>query len=274
MPQTEQIGKSRRRYGTLARLRRLGWPLVEAVYNIGTVLRFSFKIAMCIPSSLRRFSLIWTQIFTLGTLSLPIVVVSGAFIGFVLGLQFYTILDRYGQTQLVGAAAALTLFRELGPVLTALLYIGSACTSVTAAIGLKRASEQIAAMEVMAVDPIKYEITPRFIAGMISLPLLTIIMLGVSIMGTYFMAVIQIGLDEGFFWSNMQRLTRFFGDFTEGLFKSFVFAIFANLIALYQGFGAHPTAEGVARATTRTVVLASLVILGMDFIITSFFVDN
>ncbi len=274
MPGNEQLGKSRRRYGTLARIRRLGWPLVESVYDIGMVLRFSLMVMLRIPSALRSFSLIWVQIFTLGTLSLPIVIVSGAFIGFVLGIQFYTILDRYGQTQLVGAAAALTLFRELGPVLTALLYIGSACTSITAAIGLKRASEQIAAMEVMGVDPIKQEIAPRFIAGLISLPLLTIVMLGVSIMGTYFMAVIQIGLDEGFFWSNMQRLTSFYGDFTEGLFKSFVFAIFANLIALFQGYVAHPTAEGVARATTRTVVFASLVILGFDFIITSFFVDN
>ena len=268
------LGKSRRRHGTAARIRRLGWPLVESVHDLGTFGRFCWMVILRVPSCFRRFRLVWLQIFDLGTLSLPIIVVSAIFIGFVLGLQFYTILDRYGQTQIVGAAAAITLFRELGPVLAGLLYIGCSCTAITAAIGLKRSSEQIASMEVMAVDPFEREISPRFIAGLICLPLLTIIMLAVAIVGTYFMAVIQVGLDEGFFWGNMQRYTKFFGDFTEGFAKSVAFAVAVNLIALYHGYTARPTAEGVARATTSTVVYASLTLLGLDFVITAFLVDN
>ena len=268
------IGKSRRRKGLIANIRRLGYPLVENVYDLGTFGRFSLLVFKRIPTSLLRFTLIWRQIYNLGTLSMPIIIISGLFMGLVLGLQFYTILDRYGQTQIVGAAAAITLFREIGPVLTGLLYVGCSCTAITAAIGLKRTSEQIASMEVMAVDPLEREIAPRFIAGFISLPLLTIIMLGIAILGTYFMAVVQIGLDAGFFWGNMQSSTTFFGDFTEGLTKSIAFAAVVNMIALYHGYVAHPTAEGVSRATTSTVVYASLVLLGMDFTITAFMLDN
>lgn len=263
------VSKSRRRRGIVSFLRRLGWPLVETIHNLGMVGRFLYYVIIRVPQALLRFRLVWHQVYNLGTLSLPIILVSGLFIGLVLGLQFYTILDRYGQTQIVGAAAAITLFRELGPVLTALLYIGSACTSITASIGLKRASEQLDAMSVMAVDPIEREIAPRFIAGVICVPLLTIIMLGIAIVGTYTIVVVHIGLDEGFFWGNMQRYTTFFGDFTEGMAKSFFFGIFANIIALFHGFTAKATAEGVARATTRTVIYASLIVLALDFIITS-----
>lgn len=270
LPEPErELGRSRRRTGVVAAIRRIGWPFVEAIHDLGTVGRFFYYILARSPRAALRFRLVWLQIYYLGALSLPIIIVSGLFIGLVLGLQFYTILERYGQTQIVGAAAAITLFRELGPVLTGLLYVGSACTSITASIGLKRASEQIDAMEIMAVDPIEREIAPRFLAGVICVPILTIIMLGIAIVGTYTIVVVHIGLDEGFFWGNMQRYTTFFGDFTEGIAKSFFFGIFANLIALYHGYSALPTAEGVARATTRTVIYASLVILGLDFIITS-----
>ncbi len=268
------VGKSRRRKGLAAKIRRLGWPLVETVHDLGTFGRFSVYVFKRVPASLARFGLIWRQIYNLGTLSMPIIVVSGLFIGLVLGLQFYTILERYGQTQIVGAAAAITLFRELGPVLAGLLYIGCSCTAITASIGLKKSSEQIASMEVMAVDPLEREIAPRFVAGVISLPLLTIVLLAVAIVGTYFMAVVQIGLYEGFFWGNMQRYTKFFGDFTEGMAKSFVFAVAVNLIALYHGYRAMPTAEGVARATTAAVVYASLTLLGLDFIITAFLLND
>lgn len=268
------LGKSRRRKGFLAKIRRLGWPLVETMHDVGTFGRFSAYVIKRVPASLLRFGLVWKQIYNLGTLSMPIIVVSGLFIGLVLGLQFYTILARYGQTQIVGAAAAITLFRELGPVLAGLLYVGCSCTAITASIGLKRSSEQIASMEVMAVDPLEREIAPRFVAGVICLPLLTIILLAVAILGTYFMAVVQIGLYEGFFWGNMQRYTKFFGDFTEGLAKSFAFAVAVNLIALYHGYRAHPTAEGVARATTAAVVYGSLTLLGLDFIITAFLLND
>ena len=266
------IGRTRRRKGVVASIRRLGWPLVETIFDLGTFGRFCASVIKRVPHAFIRFGLVWRQIYNLGTLAMPIIVVSGLFIGLVLGLQFYTILDRYGQTQIVGAAAALTLFRELGPVLAGLLFIGCSCTAITASIGLKRSSEQIASMEVMAVDPLEREVAPRFIAGMVSLPLLTIILLAVAIVGTYIMAVIQIGMDEGYFWGNMQRLTKFFGDFTEGLLKSFVFGIIVTLIALYHGYTARPTAEGVARATTKTVVYASLTLLGLDFIITAILV--
>ena len=268
------LGRSRRRKGLIATLRRLGWPLVEYFYDLGTFGRFCFVVFRRLPSSITRFNLIWRNIFNLGTLSLPIIIVSGLFIGLVLGLQFYTILSRYGQTQLTGAASALTLYRELGPVLAGLLFIGSSCTAMTAAIGLKRASEQIASMEVMAVDPFEREIIPRFVACLISLPLLTIVLLAVAIVGTYSMAVLQIGLDEGYFWGNIQQFAKFFGDFTQGMFKSLVFAVAVSLIALYHGYTAHPTAEGVARATTSTVVYASLTLLGLDFLITASFINH
>lgn len=270
----ELLGRSRRRRGLGSAIRRLGWPLVEYVYELGTFGRFCGIVLRRLPSGFARLGLVWRNIYSLGTLSLPIILVSGLFIGLVLGLQFYTILSRYGQTELVGAAAALTLYRELGPVLAGLLFIGSACTAITAAIGLKRASEQIASMEVMAVDPIEREIVPRFLACIISLPLLTIVLLAVAIVGTYSMAVLQIGLDEGLFWSNIVQFARFFGDFTEGMIKSFVFAIAVALIALYHGYTAHPTAEGVARATTATVVYASLTLLGIDFFITAVLIKD
>ena len=273
-PDVQLLGKSRRRKGLVAKIRRLGWPLVETVHDLGTFGRFSWMVFKRVPACLGRFRLVWVQIYNLGTLSMPIILVSGVFIGLVLGLQFYTILARYGQTQIVGAAAAITLFRELGPVLTGLLYVGCSCTAITASIGLKRTSEQIASMEVMAVDPLEREIAPRFVAGVISLPLLTIVLLAVAILGTYFMVVVQIGLYEGFFWGNMQRFTKFFGDFTEGFAKSVVFAIAVNLIALYHGYRAKPTAEGVARATTAAVVYGSLTLLGLDFIITSFLLND
>ena len=260
----------RRRVGLRASIERLGWPLVETVNDLGTVVRFLLISISRMSTCLRRPSLVWRQIYYVGVLTMPIIIVSGAFIGMVLGLQFYTILERYGQTQIVGAATALTLYREIGPVLAALLYIGSSCTSITASIGLKRASEQIAAMEVMAVDPFEREIAPRLLAGIISLPLLTMIMLAIAIMGSYMVAVVQIGIDEGYFWSNMQSLAKFGTDVLGGLLKSLVFGIFTTTTALYQGYAAQPTAEGVAKSTTKTVVYSSLLVLGSDFVLTAF----
>ncbi len=264
---------NRRRKGLIADVRRLGWILNATFYDLGRVFRFFMAILARLPAVFRRFGLVWRQIYYVGTLSMIIIVVSAVFIGLVLGLQFYTILDRYGQTQIVGAAAALTLYRELGPVLTALLYVGCACTAMTAAIGQKRATAQIDAMAVMAVDPIEREIAPRFYAGVIALPLLTMVLLAISIFGTYLIAVVQIGLDEGFFWSNIIRYATFFGDVTNGLLKSFAFGIATTLTAVYQGYHATPTAEGVAQATTKTVIMGSLLVLGIDFIMTALMLE-
>ena len=209
---TAALSVNRRRVGLVASIRRLGWLLNSNIYYAGQVFRFFMGIMVRTPQVLRRFGLVWRQIYFVGTLSMIIIVVSAVFIGLVLGLQFYTILDRYGQAQVVGAAAAITLYRELGPVLAALLFIGCACTAMTAAIGQKRATSQIQAMAVMAVDPIEREIAPRFWAGVISLPLLTAVLMAIAIFGTYLIAVVQIGLDEGFFWSNMLRFASFSKD--------------------------------------------------------------
>ncbi len=265
--------RSRREIGIVAFIHRLGWPWIEATYKLGTALRFALSVVARSGLCLRRFSLVIREIQNVGVLSLVVILVSGLFIGFVLGLQFYVILDRYGQEQLIGTAVALTLFRELGPVGTALLFVGCACTSMTAAIGLKRASEQIAAMEVMAVDPVAREIAPKFWATMISLPLLTIYFNAIGIFGAYLIAVQQIGVDPGIFWTEMHSKVAFFGDFTGGMIKSVCFAAAVGMISLYQGYVCTPTAEGVSRATTRTVVLGSVTVLGLDFILTAFMIE-
>ncbi len=261
---------SRRQHGVVHSIRRLGWPVIEALISIGHSFWFLMTILKSSGKCLRNPRLVTQQMYMVGTLALTVVIVSGIFLGFVLGLQFFYVLDRYGQTSLVGLAAALTLYRELGPVLTAFLFIGCSCTAMTAALGLKKSSEQIAAMEIMAVDPIEYEVAPRFWASIISVPLLTLVLLALAIYGTYLIAVVQIGIDNGAFWSNIQERVLFFGDVTSGLFKSLVFGIFSALIALYQGYHAIPTSEGVAKATTRTFILASVTVLGLDFIISAF----
>ena len=267
---TAAMSVNRRRVGLVASIRRLGWLLNSNIYYAGQVFWFFMGIMKRTPQIIGRFGLVWRQIYFVGTLSMIIIVVSAVFIGLVLGLQFYTILERYGQAQVVGAAAAITLYRELGPVLAALLFIGCACTAMTAAIGQKRATSQIQAMAVMAVDPIEREIAPRFWAGVISLPLLTAILMAIAIFGTYLIAVVHIGLDEGFFWSNMLRFASFNNDVLSGMFKSVVFGVATSLTAVFQGYHATPTAEGVAHATTKTVIIGSLLVLGLDFVLTAF----
>lgn len=261
---------SRRQAGLVAAVRRLGWPFVEAVMSVGHGFWFFLGILRHSGACVRNPRLVTHQMYLVGVLAISVIIVSGVFLGFVLGLQFFNILERYGQTSLVGLASALTLYRELGPVLTALLFIGCSCTAITASIGLKKSSEQIAAMEVMAVNPIEHEIAPRFWACVISLPLLTMILLAVAIFGTYLIAVVQIGIDDGTFWGNMKENATFFGDVTDGLTKSLVFSVSSALIALYQGYYAIPTSEGVAKATTRTFILSSVSVLGLDFILSAF----
>jgi phospholipid/cholesterol/gamma-HCH transport system permease protein len=191
------------------------------------------------------------------------------FVGFVLGLQGYYTLNKYGSEQALGLLVALSLVRELGPVVTALLFAGRAGTSLTAEIGLMKATEQLAAMEMMAVDPLARVLAPRFWAGVIAMPLLAAVFSAVGVLGGYVVGVVLIGVDEGAFWSQMQGGVELWADIGNGVLKSVVFGIAVSFIALYQGYVAAPTPEGVARATTRTVVIGSLMVLWLDFLLTA-----
>ena len=269
----EKSRANRRDFSFAGFIRRLGWPVVEVLYNTGLGMRFTLAVIARSGLSFGRPRLIVSHMMLTGVNTLVIIFVSGLFIGLVLGLQFYFMLSRYGQENLLGVGVALTLFRELGPVASGLLFVGCACTSMTAAIGLKKSSEQIAAMEVMAVDPIARELAPRLWAAVISLPLLTIYFDVVGILGSYAIAVGQIGIDSGVFWSGIQEQVQFYDDFIQGIFKSLFFAFVAALIALYEGYFCVPTAEGVAWATTRTVIKGSLSVLALNFVLTAFMVN-
>jgi phospholipid/cholesterol/gamma-HCH transport system permease protein len=203
-------------------------------------------------------------------MSLLIIIVSAFFVGMVLALQGYNTLQKYGSSEAIGVLVALALVRELGPVVTALLFAGRAGTAITAEIGLMKTTEQLSAMEMMAVNPIARVVAPRFWAGVISMPILASIFSMVGILGGYLVAVPLIGVDDGAFWSQMQANVDFSADIVNGVIKSLVFGVVCTMIALFEGFDAPPTAEGVSRATTRTVVISSLTVLGLDFILTSF----
>jgi len=218
---------------------------------------------------LRRPRLVIEQLRFIGNDSFIIIAVSGLFVGFVLGLQGYNTLNRYGSEQALGLLVALSLVRELGPVVTALLFAGRAGTSLTAEIGLMKAGEQLIAMEMMAVDPLARVLAPRFWAGFIAMPLLAAIFSAVGILGGYFVGVGLIGVDPGAFWSQMQAGVDVMDDVLNGVIKSVVFGVAVTFIALYQGYEAKATPEGVSRATTRTVVIASLTVLALDFVLTA-----
>jgi phospholipid/cholesterol/gamma-HCH transport system permease protein len=216
-----------------------------------------------------RGSLLRDQIHFLGNYSLPIIAVAGLFVGFVFGLQGYYTLQRYGSSEALGLLVTLSLVRELGPVVSALLFAGRAGTSLTAEIGLMKAGEQISVMEMMAVDPVQRVLAPRFWAGVITLPLLAAVFSAMGIIGGWVVGVLMIGVDAGSFWSQIQGGVDVWKDVGNGVVKSIVFAFTVTFIALFQGFEAQPTPEGVASATTRTVVVASLSVLGLDFILTA-----
>ncbi|MEW1782542.1 lipid asymmetry maintenance ABC transporter permease subunit MlaE [Ralstonia sp. 25C] len=218
---------------------------------------------------LRRPRLVIEQLRFIGNDSFIIIAVSGLFVGFVLGLQGYYTLNRYGSEQALGLLVALSLVRELGPVVTALLFAGRAGTSLTAEIGLMKAGEQLIAMEMMAVDPLARVLAPRFWAGLIAMPLLAAIFSAVGILGGYFVGVGLIGVDPGAFWSQMQAGVDVMDDVVNGVIKSVVFGVAVTFIALFQGYEAKATPEGVSRATTRTVVIASLAVLALDFVLTA-----
>ena len=247
----------------------LGLSVRGQLSHLGYATRLFIRLVGMSGSALKRFGLVRDQIFFLGNYSLTIISVSGLFVGFVLGLQGYYTLQRYGSSEALGLLVALSLVRELGPVITALLFAGRAGTALTAEIGLMKAGEQLSAMEMMAVDPVRRILAPRFWAGIIAMPLLAAVFSAVGVMGGWVVGVAMIGIDAGAFWSQMQGGVDVWRDVGNGVIKSFVFGITVTFVALYQGFEAQPTPEGVSRATTRTVVVASLAVLGLDFLLTT-----
>jgi phospholipid/cholesterol/gamma-HCH transport system permease protein len=248
---------------------QIGYATRLWLTSLGYGTRLFMRLWMLLPTTLRRFGLIRDQIHFLGNYSLAIIVVSGLFVGFVLGLQGYYTLQRYGSSEALGLLVALSLVRELGPVVTALLFAGRAGTSLTAEIGLMRAGEQLSAMEMMAVDPIQRILAPRFFAGVIAMPLLAAVFSAVGVIGGYVVGVVMIGVDAGSFWSQMSGGVDVWRDVGNGIIKSVVFGITVTFVALLQGYEAQPTPEGVSHATTRTVVMASLAVLGLDFVLTA-----
>jgi len=250
-------------------IRMIGHRAINAVWRIGVASRFFVYTLLYSGSSFRRFRLTIKELFSTGVMSLIIIIVAGLFVGMVLGLQGYETLKRYGSESALGTMVALSLVRELGPVVAALLFASRAGSAMTAEIGLMKATEQISAMEMMAVNPIARIVAPRFWAGVISMPLLAAMFSAVGVFGGYLVGVVQIGVDEGSFWSQMQSAVDFRDDILNGVIKSFAFGIVVTLIALFEGFDAPPTAEGVSGATTRTVVTSSLAILMLDFVLTA-----
>lgn len=251
-------------------VRKVGHRAVDMVWRIGYSTRFFALILLHSGPSFRRFQLIVRELFFTGVMSLIIILVAGLFVGVVLGLQGYETLKSYGSESALGTLVALSLVRELGPVLSALLFASRAGSAMTAEIGLMKATEQIAAMEMMAVSPIARVVAPRFWAGVISMPVLAVMFSAMGVFGGYLVGVVFIGVDEGSFWSQMQGSVDFQHDILNGVLKSFVFGVAVTVISLFEGFDAPPTAEGVSGATTRTVVQSSLAILLLDVILTAF----
>ncbi len=247
----------------------LGLAVRTWLAEVGDATRLFFRLLALSGPTLRRFGLVIEQAFFVGNKSLSLITVSGLFVGFVLALQGYYTLQRYGSAEAVGLLVALSLVRELGPVVTALLFAGRAGTSLTAEIGLMKAGEQLAAMEMMAVDPVQRVLAPRFWAGLIAMPLLAAVFSAVGIFGGWLVAVPLIGIDSGAFWSQMQGGVDVWADVGNGAVKSVVFGLTVTFIALRQGHACKPTPEGVSLATTRTVVIASLAVLALDFVLTA-----
>ncbi len=250
-------------------LQLLGARTLAMLQGWGHAAIFFADLLRALPASLRRFGLVVTQVHAIGNRSLLIILASGLAVGFVLALQMYYALVTYGAAESLGLIVNLSLVRELGPVVTALLFAGRAGTSLTAEIGLMKAGEQIAAMELMAIDPRQRVLAPRFIGGIISMPLLAILFSAVGIIGAWVVAVGLIGIDAGNFWSIQQKGVDVWRDVGNGVVKSAVFGIICTAVALYQGYETEATPEGVAHATTRTVVISSLAVLGMDFVLTA-----
>ena len=250
-------------------LAALGTRTLATMRGWGHATLFFIDLMRVLPAALRRFDLVVTQIHAIGNRSLLIILASGLAVGFVLALQMYYALVTYGAAESLGLVVNLSLVRELGPVVTALLFAGRAGTSLTAEIGLMKAGEQLAAMELMAIDPRARVLAPRLLGGIVSMPLLAILFSAVGIIGAWVVAVGLIGIDAGNFWSIQQNKVDIWRDVGNGVVKSAVFGVVCTFVALYQGYEAEATPEGVAYATTRTVVVSSLAVLGIDFILTA-----
>jgi phospholipid/cholesterol/gamma-HCH transport system permease protein len=247
----------------------LGFAVRCKLADLGAAARLFLRLLFCVVPVLRRPALLRDQIHFMGNYSLAIIAVSGVFVGFVMGLQYYYGLQRFGAADSVGMLISLSLVREFGPVLTALLFAGRAGTSLTAEIGLMKAGEQLSAMEMMAVDPVSRILAPRFWAAVIAMPVLAAVFSAVGVLGGWVVCVPMIGIDSGAFWSQMQSGVDVWLDVGNGFIKSVVFGFAVSFVALMQGYEAQPTPEGVARATTRTVVMASLTVLALDFVLTA-----
>ncbi|WP_203141729.1 lipid asymmetry maintenance ABC transporter permease subunit MlaE [Marinobacter mangrovi] len=251
------------------RLATIGRGTFDILASLGRSSEFLVRSLIAVPRPATGLPLLVKQIYAVGVLSLAIIVVSGLFIGMVLGLQGYNILTDYGSEQAIGQMVALTLVRELGPVVTALLFAGRAGSALTAEIGLMKATEQLSSMEMMGVDPLRRVIAPRFWAGFITMPLLAMIFSVVGIWGGMLVGVDWLGVFEGSYWANMQSSVDFGEDVLNGVIKSIVFGFVCTWIAVYQGYDSVPTSEGISSATTKTVVYSSLAVLGLDFILTA-----
>ena len=247
----------------------VGYAVRGKLADIGMGARLFGRLLALFGATMRRFGLVRDQVHFLGNYSLSIITMSGLFVGFVLALQGYNVLQLYGSSNSLGLVVTLGLVRELGPVITALLFAGRAGTSLTAEIGLMRAGEQLAAMEMMAVDPERRILAPRFFAGVIAMPLLAAVFSAVGVAGGWLVGVVLLGVDGGAFWGQMQAGVHVLRDVGNGVAKSVVFGIAVTFVAVLQGYTAKATPEGVARATTRTVVMASLAVLALDFVLTA-----
>ena len=254
----------------IAAIQKLGSRGVNTLWRAGAMARFFLLILANSGMSFRRFRLTIREIYFAGVMSLVIIMVSGLFIGMVLGLQGFETLQKYGAEETMGVLVALSLVRELGPVVTALLFASRAGSAITAEIGLMKATEQLKAMDMMAIDPMARVVAPRFWAGAISMPLLAALFSAMGIFGGYIIATLLVGIDAGVFWSNLHAAVDFRYDVLNGFVKSVVFGVAISIIATFEGFDADPTAEGVARATTRTVVTSALTVLLLDLILTGF----
>ncbi|MDH3758107.1 MAG: lipid asymmetry maintenance ABC transporter permease subunit MlaE [Gammaproteobacteria bacterium] len=249
--------------------RDLYYTVFEFVRTFGALQLFFLRLLMHTPTVLsRRFGLVIGQVYNAGALSLVIIVICGFFVGAVLGLQGFSNLSRFNAEDSVGAVAALALVKELGPVITALLFAGRAGTALSSEIGLMKATDQLSAMEMMAVNPIRRVVVPRFLGGVVAMPLLAAVFSMVGLLGAHLVCVPLLGVDVGSFWQQMQQSVEV-ADINEGIIKSIAFGIAASLLAVWEGYNAIPTAEGVGRATTRTVVLTAIVVLIFDFMITA-----
>jgi phospholipid/cholesterol/gamma-HCH transport system permease protein len=252
----------------------LVYPVRSFVQTFGASQLFLARLLVYSPRAFLRPGLILEQIHATGSLSLVIIMISGLFVGMVLGLQGFDSLARFGAEDSLGAVAALSLLRELGPVVTALLFAGRAGTALASEIGLMRATDQISALEMMAVDPIRRVAVPRFIGGSISMPLLAAVFSSVGIFGAWLVGVRLMGVDEGSFWGSIRQQVDLYDDVLSGIVKSIVFGGVASFLAVFEGYNSIPTAEGVSRATTRTVVITAIAVLALDFMLTAWFLDK